>query len=86
MLIMVFIYKEQAGPALPRDLPLPPLPRREKLREKGNWGGAAEEIRRGVEGGYEMRSGPSVPGGLSGRDLGDPHLLTCSVLNHLSIQ
>lgn len=48
MLIMVFIYKEQASPALPRDLPPPPLPRRERPREKGNLGGAAEEIRRGV--------------------------------------
>lgn len=39
MLIMVFIYKEQASPALPRDLPPPPLPRRERPREKGNLGG-----------------------------------------------
>lgn len=32
-----------------------------------------------------MRSGASGPGGLSGRDLGDPHLPICPVLNHLSI-
>lgn len=46
MLIMVFIYKEQASPALPRDLPPPPLPRRERPREKGNLG----DCRKGVKG------------------------------------
>lgn len=69
MLIMVFIYKEQASPALPGDLPppIPPQPRRERLGEKRNLGGY-KGGRKGVGGGQEMRSGLSVADGHSGRD------------------
>lgn len=46
MLIMVFIYKEQASPALPGDLPaipLTPQSKREKLGEK-EWGALRREV------------------------------------------
>lgn len=69
MLIMVFIYKEQASPALPGDLPLP-SPSAQEGEAGGEWefGGLQKECGGESERVYEMRSGPSVAGAHSERD------------------
>ena len=70
MLIMVFIYKEQVGPALPGDLPPTPSPSAHEGEAggEGEFGGGYKGVRKGVGRGQEMRSEPSVADGQSERD------------------
>lgn len=58
MLIMVFIYKEQVGPALPGDLPPTPSP----SAQEGEAGGEGEfggGLQRSKEGSWE-RAGDEI--------------------------
>lgn len=80
MLIMVFIYKEQASPALSGDLAPTPSPSAQEGEAggEGEFGGLPRSEERSWGGGQEMRSVPFVAGGHSGRDQGDsppPHTL-----------